>query len=553
MLFFADKRLFFHNTDTARYFCRVIKNMEPMKKFIGIFAAALLVMSCDKGGTHIESSGFLYDDGLQHGMIVLGSRLDNPYTTENARAAFSAVYPTKSRDIVQTTDLYVRFLPADQEEFDLLEEMGVEMLDHPMDYEIVAEGDYYHDPSVGDGNITWQYAVVDKDFDFPDIRYEIIDECFLADNSEATKAMADIDWEAVEKESYRLTGNGDMLDESALTKATKYNPTGRITIVDEQANGGKPFGLAGVKISCNTFIKFSSTYTDRDGYYTIPKRYSAKLRYRLVFQNAAGFSIGFNLVLVPASVSTLGKGSAQGMNYTVTRSGDDMLYRRSVVSNAAYDYISRCAPEDMNLPAPPGDIRIWLFNSMSASSAVMIHHGAVVENALIKSYLGVFSLLIKFFAPDITIGTKDHGSYAELYDSTVHELAHSSHFAQVGTEYWNRYIRYILQSFIETGGETYGTGDGEYAGHCEVGEMWAYYVESMMHKERYGGQIPAYGTSFWFYPQIFRYLEDRGLTRAQLLAALQGDVTDKQKLREKLVELYPDRRIMIEQVFNRYR
>ena len=83
--------------------------------------------------------------------------------------------------------------------------------------------------------------------------------------------------------------------------------------------------------------------------------------------------------------------------------------------------------------------------------------------------------------------------------------------------------------------------------------MWAYYVESMMHKERYGGQIPAYGTSFWFYPQIFRYLEDRGLTRAQLLAALQGDVTDKQKLREKLVELYPDRRIMIEQVFNRYR
>ena len=459
-------------------FVPVTKKIWSMRKFIGIFAAALLVMSCDKGGTHIGSDGFLHDDGLQHGMIVLGSRLDNPYTTENARAAFSAVYPTKSRDIVQTTDLYVRFLPADQEEFDLLEDMGVEMLDHPMDYEIVAEGDYYHDPSVGEDNITWQYAVVDKDFDFPDgIRYEIIDECFLADNSETTKAMTDIDWEEVEKESYRLTGNEDMLDETALTKATKYNPTGRITIVDENANGGQPFGLAGVRVSCNTFIKFSSTYTDRDGYYTIPKRYSAKLRYRLVFKNAAGFSIGFNLVLVPASVSTLGKGPAQGINYTVSRACDDMLYRRSVVSNAAYDYISRCSPDDMNLPAPPGDLRIWLFKSLSASSAVMIHHGAIVDNALVKSFLGVFSLLIKFFAPDITIGTQNHDSYAELYDSTVHELAPLRSGRDVGilcrehdaqgeirrTGPGIRYIIMVLSSDFPLSGRQ-GTDEGTAAG-----------------------------------------------------------------------------------------
>lgn len=527
--------------------------MEPMEKFIGIFAVTLLMMSCDKGGVQPGDDGFLYDDGLAHGMIVLGDRLDNPYTTENAREAFSALYPTKSRDVVQTTDLYVRFLPADQEEFDMLESMGVEMLDHPMDYEIIAEGDYYHDPSVGDDSITWQYAVVDKDFRFPDIRYEIIDECFLADNSEETKAMSDVDWDAVEAESYRLTGNGDMLDDAAMTKAGKSSPTGRITIVDEAANGGQPFGLAGVRVSCNSFIKFSSTYTDRDGYYTIPKRYSANLRYRLVFKNSAGFSIGFNLVLVPASVSTLGKGPAQGISYTVTRESDDALYRRAVVSNAAYEYISRCSSDDMDLTAPPGDLRIWLFNSLSASSAVMIHHGAIIENALIKSYLGVFSMLIRFFAPDITIGTKDHGTYAELYDSTVHELAHASHFSQAGTDYWNRYIIYILESFVETGGETYGTGDEDNAGYCEIGEMWAYYIESMMHKERYGGQVPAYGTSFWFYPQIFRYLEDRGLSRSQISDALQPDVIDRDILRSRLIELYPDRKIMIEQVFNRYR
>lgn len=525
-----------------------------MKKFIGIFAVTLAMVSCDKGGTHFEGNGSLYgDDGLQHGMIVLGDRLDNPYTTENARKAFAAVYPTRSRDVVQTTDLYVRFLPADQEEFDELERLGVEMLDHPLDFEIVTEGDYYHDPSVGEDNITWQYAVVDKDFRFPDIRYEIIDECFLADNSETTKSMTGIDWTAVEEEAYRITGNEDMLDGNALTRATKYNPSGRITIVDENANGGQAFGLAGVRISCNSFVKFSSTYTDRDGYYTIPKRYSAKLRYRLVFKNSAGFSIGFNLILVPASTSTLGKGPAQGISYTVSQASDDKLYRRAVVNNAAYDYITRCAPSDMNIAAPPGDLRIWLFNSLSASSAVMIHHGAVVDNSKLRSYLGIYAMLIKFFAPDVTIGTKDHGNYMELYDSVVHELAHASHFSQVGLDYWTQYICYILESFLISGGETYGTGDGIYAGHCEVGEMWAYYVESMMHKERYGGAVPAYGTSWWFYPQIFRYLEDRGLTRSQIFAALQSDVSGKQALKDRLVELYPDKKIMIEQVFNRYR
>ena len=180
-----------------------------MEKFIGIFAVTLLMMSCDKGGVQPGDDGFLYDDGLAHGMIVLGDRLDNPYTTENARKAFAAVYPTRSRDVVQTTDLYVRFLPADQEEFDELERLGVEMLDHPLDFEIVTEGDYYHDPSVGEDNITWQYAVVDKDFRFPDIRYEIIDECFLADNSETTKSMTGIDWTAVEEEAYRIRKDYD--------------------------------------------------------------------------------------------------------------------------------------------------------------------------------------------------------------------------------------------------------------------------------------------------------------------------------------------------------
>ena len=84
--------------------------------------------------------------------------------------------------------------------------MGLTLLDHPVDFEIVREGDYYHDPEVDKDAITWQYAVVDKDFEFPaDIKYEILDKCYIPSEEAGTKS-GDIDWEAVERESFLLTG-----------------------------------------------------------------------------------------------------------------------------------------------------------------------------------------------------------------------------------------------------------------------------------------------------------------------------------------------------------
>ncbi|MCD8313076.1 MAG: hypothetical protein LUC24_02855, partial [Bacteroidales bacterium] len=377
-----------------------------MKKFIAICAATLMLVSCSKEGHYEGNSPYYKDDGLEHEMIVLGDRLENPYVTEVQQAALAALYPTRSREVVSTTDLYVRFLPKTEDEYTLLTDLGVEMLDYPMDYEILTDGDYYHDPEIADDEITWQYAVVDKDFVFPDdIEYELIDECFISDNADdETRAAEGIDWEAVESEAYRMTGNEALLNEEALTRATKHYPAGRITIVDEKANGGQPFGLAGVKVSCNSFVKFASSYTDRDGYYEMSKKYSANLRYRIVFKNKMGFSIGLNLILVTASVSTLGKASPQGLDYTVTKDSNGALFRRSSVNNAAYDYYTRCAEEDMNLPTPPSRLRFWIFKNLDVSSTIMMHHNAILSSGLIKGLLGAYAILVKVFAPDITIG-----------------------------------------------------------------------------------------------------------------------------------------------------
>ena len=135
------------------------------------------------------------------------------------------------RVTVSTTDLYVRFLPKDEAELQLLEDAGLKLTDHPLDYEIVEEGDWYHDPEVPDDMMTWQYAVVPHDFDFPDIEYEIIDECHISETDSGTRSDDGIDWEAVEREAYIMTGNSDYLQPE--TKASKVYPSGRITITDD--------------------------------------------------------------------------------------------------------------------------------------------------------------------------------------------------------------------------------------------------------------------------------------------------------------------------------
>ena len=516
----------------------------------------MLLTGCHEEGLPGPDERRVDISALSHGMIELGEKLEDPYTVENMQAAVALLYPTRAGGIsIKATDLYVRFLPKNEEEYALLLAKGLKLTDHPVDYRIVKEGDYYHDPELSENAITWQYAVVSKDFEFPSgIRCEILDECYLSENDPVTRAESGIDWDAVEAEAYRLTGNGDLYPATRADEEAAAFPSGRITVEDPDAFGGKPYGLAGVQVCCNSFVKFATAYTDRDGYYQLPKKYSSTPRYRLVFKNSAGFSIGLNLILIPASVSTLGTGPAAGVDVHIDAESDGALWRRAVVNNAAYDYIARCASSDLDLKAPPQDLRIWIFKNMTSSSAAMLHHGAFVEgNDLIQRYLGGYSSLLKTFLPDITIGAKaGDGEFVDLYSAVMHEMAHASHYAQVGNAWWNPYITYVIRSYVTEGKQVYGSGSGEDAGYCEVGEMWGYFMESVLFQDRYGGDLPALGISYWFYPQIFRYLYERGLTCADIFKALKSEVTSRDDLQDALVMLFPEHEKTISQVFTRY-
>ena len=552
---FEVKRFFFQNTDKSSQLCSGNeKELMTMKRFtcIVLLLPVLLLGACGRELVPEPTSSRTPEKGLSHGMIQLGEKLDDPYTVENMQSALAKVYPTKADRIdIVATDLYVRFLPRDDAELKRLQALDLYLMDHPMDYRIVQEGDYYQDPEVGEDAITWQYAVVPRDFKFPPaIRHELLDECYLSEHDPVTRSIEDdIDWSLVEREAFRLTGNEDLW--TPVTKGTAAAPEGRVTIEDPGFSGGKPFGVAGVKVVCNVFVKVGSCYTDRDGYYKMEKSFSGRPRYRLVFSNEKGFSIGLNFIVVPASVSTLGKADPEGVDVHVTPEVGDALWRRCVVNNAAYDYYSRCNEADLDILPPPANLRLWIFPDITSSSACMLHHGAFLDNALIKSYLGPWLALIKVFLPDITIGTKEQ-DYEGIYRAVVHELSHASHYAQVGNEYWTPYINYVIASFVTEGGKAYGTGDGDGAGYCEVSESWAYFMDATLRKDRYGYSLPLYANTFWFKPDILSYLYKRGMSRSEIYRALKPEVTGIDDLKEELITLYPERESELVQCFRNY-
>jgi hypothetical protein len=318
-----------------------------------------------------------------------------------------------------------------------------------------------------------------------------------------------VDWDAVERESFRRTGNEALLP--VLTRAeASAKPQGRITIVDTGRDGA-PEGVKGVRVSCNTFVKFAHAFTDEEGCYAMSKSFASQPRYRLVFQNSAGFEIGFNLLLTPASVSTLGKGEATGLDAEITQDSERKLFSRCVVNNAGYDFYQRCRKADPSVKTPPSNLRIWLFQRLSTGCAMMMQQGVLFEELGVKKLLGEYADLLKTFLPDLTIGLKGLDSYHDIYAQALHEFAHASHFMLAGSDYWEHYARFVVKSFVTSGFVTYGMGTEEDHGYCEVGEMWAYFCQTLLCRERYGSDVPAYGLNHWFRPQIFLMLEERGL------------------------------------------
>lgn len=471
----------------------------------------------------------------------------NPYALKVMQGVYDSYKVAKK---LLPTDVYVRFLPQDSVQLSTLKyDYKLELFDHPLDIEI-PEDAVYMDPTLPEGDFTWLYATVKPNFVFPKaITYEILEQCYIPEEGEEIVTTRG---GTANVEEAAFISLGYVLEPEPETRA-KVRPEGIIRVYDNSAKSYVP--VKGVKIRCHRFVKWSTTFTDENGHYTMDSKFRYKPHYAIVFDNAKDFDIWGNWGPLARANLNMGWHSSKGHSRDIKEGS--FAWDWAAVNNAAYDYYKMC--EATGISKPPRTIKIWVFKGWTKSSAPMLRrvkHAIGLNghsdwtnffvNIHVVPITSILRSMLKCVLPDITIGTKG-SNYRQVYNLVNHELSHASHFSTVGSAHWAKYISYI----ITYGG--YGDGTGRNAQLCGVGEMWGYSMGHIQEFEKYAPEYFLEGypyTNYWMKPHVFWDLVRFNiLTKKQIYDCLAPGVVTYDTLVAKMYENHPDKAFAIEKAF----
>lgn len=530
-------------------------------------------------------------DADKNGMITLGEKFANPYSIENMQAAYNELAKTRAGgdDVnITVTDLYVRFLPKDSAEYrKLKEDLKLELFDYPLDHDILSEGTGYHDPSLPENQITWQYTTVKPDFRFPvGIKCEILDRCFIprdedtADDTDSTRAMGDnaktnflgeLEYKALERVGYiKCLERKGLIQPGtrglfSFLKGSK--PDGYIKVYDNCFRKDVP--VKGIKVRATSLIKWTTAYTDENGYYKMNHKHYWGPLYSVSFDNVKGFDIwGRTGPITGCAIYIMGFHNKKGYDRTFGESST--CWEWATINNAAYEYYSNCQTKNDYPTCPPTDnLKIWAWGGTGKGCTPMLHHANGLigidghsswTNFFANIFVGVpatfFHEVFYFGMPDVIIGTNSIKS-ERLYELVCHELSHASHYQVVGDDYWTKYVNYII-----TYG-SYGDGTGNNSGVCGVGEMWGYAMGYIEEYEKYKGGV--YGNiphpvnndgvvfDYWFTPDIiWGIYRDGILNKKQISDCMTSNVRSHEQLKQRMIDTYPTKKDKINYIFNKY-
>ncbi|MDD5891124.1 MAG: hypothetical protein PUC72_01145 [Bacteroidales bacterium] len=468
-------------------------------------------------------------------------RIPNPYKL----SVIQKIYDDYSIANVslKPTDLYVCFKPQDSTQFiSLINDYELELFDYPLDI-VLEEGEEYVNPELGEDELNWFYTTVKPDFAFPEnIPHQVIDTCYIPSPEESipiTKGQS-IDVETI------ALGRCGLIDTTDVT--TKSNsaiyPSGRIQVIKDTVD---IFPVKGVKIRCHNVVKWATCYTDMDGNYTMSKSFKSNVHYAVVFDNIKGFDIWGNRW--PVGKANYNMGWHRNSGYSKAISTDSNAWEWAVVNNTAYAYYQMC--DSTGISKPPQNLKIWVWKNYSMGSAPMLRR---IDNGITFSrgdWVDYFSNLLlpvtsailtrfKLILPDVIIGTKNL-DYFGIYERVCHELFHASHFTKAGSEFWTKYINYIITYGC------YGDGTGYNSDICGIGEMWAYAMGEIQAQEfKYGVVSSPFNHNIvdnWIHPKIIWDIYTTGLlSKKEIFDCLSPDVDTYDRLINKLTETYPDKK-----------
>ena len=387
--------------------------MKTFTRLLVFFVASLLIISSCKDNQRIYSSN--YELPLQR--MIVGKKLENPYSVDNMRKAYqnlkALAISARVKDenlVIETTHLYLKFKPKDEKQFAILKtDSTFDWYEYPLDHEIIQNGSSYHDPSIPADVPTYQYTAVPVTKKLPQgVEYEILAQLFIPDerkieNNSSARIASDELINALVEEAFRITGNS--FNKSARITASSWRPAGRIRVWDDVVSNWR--GVEGVEVKARRWFTTHKGYTNINGDYSCDGTFERDANYsldweRYEFALREGALDGANI-----------NGPKREGNWNLDfNSGASMFHARVFMASYHYYYKDikglRRPPQNGTLKT---QMHIRCYNEVNNDA-----NGSHKEE---RRFLGLGSQ-IKIYNPQNTI--------QELYATTIHELAHASHW-----------------------------------------------------------------------------------------------------------------------------
>jgi len=432
--------------------------------------ASIALFGCSDSGSGINEQEKYSQTTDDIGINILTSvfpspKEQNPYSVENMNKTFKNLILAKNanaKDIpeLEANFLYVRFLPYGKQGVHELKtyDTSLVLFKHPMDYNEIRKPVVYMDKSLPDSIIPY-FAAVPVGYEFGPTPYEILQELFLTqpleeddgDDSEdsrfaeakrANQSNKDIaaylkneDLKPCQLEmaafpnSERFNAETESRPNKILAKNTpanidnvvawslfsvfsaiipdRWRPSGTLKFKDE-IKGEQP--LVGVRVTAGYFYYWRSSKTDGNGYFQSPERWTFSVDYEANFDSDQFLlQNGHSWYGEDLEIEKNDKKSAWNETFT----GDHAKW--CVIWTAAWNY---WYGNIYGLKRPRQNE--WWNQSLEIN---VYYRNATDWNEALGQYAN------GFFVEHINVLAYGR-THLAIYGTTIHEIAHSSH-------YWN--------------------------------------------------------------------------------------------------------------------
>jgi hypothetical protein len=416
-----------------------LRHLFKLSSCTSLLFTVLFLSSCQKEEkeTNQELKTFPLSESNTNyeneGLMEFAPATTNPYTTQNMLAALNELKLSDeikcdiNKFNIRVTHKYIRFEPQDSIENNTLKaDTTLILFDYPLDRKITKGGTYYKDPSLSENEFNFQWCSVPANKSLPiNVHYTVLAELYLPEEDTELVQYYETEFDncitKLVEYALKRTDNFDTTtydenltqgEETELKRKTnnKYTPKGRITLTDNVLNNNT--GLRGVKVRVHRFFEVREQLTDMNGNFNIGHQFRYPVNYSIKWErndfNIRSGRYGQAYFNGPYKNGDWELGITNGVSW---------FYGQ--VHRGAFDYYYN-NPTGLRTPPTNGFL------------GSRIAFGVFDE----KDRANYKRRQRNWFGPEIFMYTSENDGTGgtlipnslRLYETTIHELAHASHF-----------------------------------------------------------------------------------------------------------------------------